>query len=288
MSSSVSVPEKTLEHWASQYVTYRYASKAALWWPTTGEDLELGWLPPKPGKSVRLELKTTTLSPSGSHAVKIDIRQLWKYQQLPQGHQPFYVFPCPFWEGELHKAASAAHRKVTELGFSRSGRRWWFAEWMVVLTAAQVANVFRPELRDYARTRRDATRTLVSFAPNDPTPRWHVAATPKPNPVPWRKFWTVLERCGYRDWPQLIRVPQKYFTSKHELFSYGYVLEMMQAAAEAGDYGQLVTLAPSENAFHVVPSFTTGLADDAEEITRVSENRPLGVHLDITALSWDT
>jgi hypothetical protein len=31
MPESVSVPEKTLEYWSSQYVTYLYHSWAALW-----------------------------------------------------------------------------------------------------------------------------------------------------------------------------------------------------------------------------------------------------------------
>ena len=42
MSWYVSVPEKTLEHWSSQYITYRFGTHAALWWPATGEDIEIG------------------------------------------------------------------------------------------------------------------------------------------------------------------------------------------------------------------------------------------------------
>jgi hypothetical protein len=41
MPQSVSVPEKTLEHWSSQYVMYRYQAKAALWWPTSREDIDV-------------------------------------------------------------------------------------------------------------------------------------------------------------------------------------------------------------------------------------------------------
>ena len=33
MTQNVSVPEKTLEHWASLCVAYRYRSLAAQWWP---------------------------------------------------------------------------------------------------------------------------------------------------------------------------------------------------------------------------------------------------------------
>jgi hypothetical protein len=47
---TVSIPEKTLEHWCSQYLTYRYNSLAALWWPTSGQDIDVRWLPLSPGK----------------------------------------------------------------------------------------------------------------------------------------------------------------------------------------------------------------------------------------------
>ncbi len=36
MTQNVSVPEKTLEHWASLCVAYRYQSLAAQWWPVNG------------------------------------------------------------------------------------------------------------------------------------------------------------------------------------------------------------------------------------------------------------
>jgi hypothetical protein len=42
MPPSVSVPEKTPEHWSSQYVMYRYCAQAA-----------------RPGKAVQIEPKTT-------------------------------------------------------------------------------------------------------------------------------------------------------------------------------------------------------------------------------------
>jgi hypothetical protein len=69
MPRSVSVPEKTLEHWSSQYLTYRYRSKAALWWPASREDINVRWLPNRPGKAVQLELKTTTVVNPGLHDV---------------------------------------------------------------------------------------------------------------------------------------------------------------------------------------------------------------------------
>jgi hypothetical protein len=113
MRKSVSVPEKTLEHWSSQYITYRYRSKAALWWPASGEDIKVGLLPARPGKIVQLELKTTTLIGPALHDVKIDLAQLREYLRRPLGHQPFYVFPRPDWGGTLQAEAIAEGHVVT-------------------------------------------------------------------------------------------------------------------------------------------------------------------------------
>ncbi len=69
-------PEKTLEHWSSQYVIYLYRSMAALWWPASGQDIDVRWLPARPGKAVQLELKTTTVVRPGVHDVMVDLGQL--------------------------------------------------------------------------------------------------------------------------------------------------------------------------------------------------------------------
>ncbi len=105
----VSLPEKTLEHWASIYLTYRYRSHAALWWPTFGEDIHVGYLSTNAGKAVQLELKTTTLSSNGAvHDVQIDLLQLANYRARPHHLRPFYVFPLPHWTGTLEAAATTA------------------------------------------------------------------------------------------------------------------------------------------------------------------------------------
>ena len=124
MTRSVSVPEKTLEHWSSQYVTYRYRSKAALWWPANGEDIDVRWLPTTPGKAVQLELKTTTPAGNWLHDVWTDLGQLWEYSKLPPGHQPFYAFPWPDWDGDLEACAIAEGLAVTELAFARTKPGW--------------------------------------------------------------------------------------------------------------------------------------------------------------------
>ncbi|MEV6283479.1 hypothetical protein [Kribbella sp. NPDC051770] len=140
---TVSVPEKTLEHWSSQYLNYRYRAKASLWWPAYGQDIDFGWLPRRPGKAVQLELKTTTVAGPMRHDVHIKLLQLWNYLCLPLSKQPFYAFPRPTWGGILAEAATKSGVVASTLAFQRSGPDWWFAEWMVVMSARDVARVLR-------------------------------------------------------------------------------------------------------------------------------------------------
>lgn len=210
----VSVPEKTLEHWLSQYVTYRYRSKAALWWPARGEDIDVRWLPGRPGKSVQLEVKTTKVRVRHRHDVLINLGQLWDYTRRPHGLQPFYVFPWPDWSGELATAARRAGLWVTELAFQRSGP-WWFGEWMVVMTTEEVAGVLKDQLAAHGSSRRkNADATLVSFDVSGTSPRvtWG-SATVVGVPTAWVEFWGVLEACGRPWWPQTFVIPEAYADS---------------------------------------------------------------------------
>jgi hypothetical protein len=88
-----------------------------------------------------LELKTTTPAGAGLQNVYVDIGQLWEYSQKRLGEQPFYAFPWPDWVRSLDAVARAQspRKEVTELAFRRSGSGWWFGDWMVVMTARQVA-----------------------------------------------------------------------------------------------------------------------------------------------------
>ncbi|WP_156409773.1 hypothetical protein [Nocardioides sp. Soil796] len=142
----------------------------------------------------------------------VDIGQLWEYLQRPFARQPYYVFPRPSWQGELRIAAQAAGVHEAEVAFSRSGAQWWFAEWMVVLTTAQVAAVLRAELAAWNRRDRGKKTVLVRF--HHPTHRhphwqtsWGTGATPAPAVTPWREFWSELELCGRPDWPQMVQIP---------------------------------------------------------------------------------
>jgi hypothetical protein len=219
MPGYVSVPEKTLEHWSSQYIISRFGTRAALWWPATGEDIKFGCLPARPGKAVQLELKTTTVSSTdpGSHEVQVDIGQLLAYRKLAPGHQPFYAFPWPDWHGKLEDHASAGGPAVTELAFRRSGRGWWFAHWMVVMTTQQVAEVLDAELKRHASTTRGVKKPLVRFRVESSRPGTNAKTEATwgpgknvvrpPEVVGWADFWPELARCGRDEWPQLIRLP---------------------------------------------------------------------------------
>ncbi len=202
---------------------YRYRSNAALWWPASGEDIDVQSLPQLPGKAVQLELKTTTPTSSGFHEVNVDLGQLWEYRQRPLGHQPFYVFPRPDWAGNLQAVAIAQGHAVTELAFSRSGRNWWFADWMVVLSAAEVAAVLRPELTAHNSRRRGPRERLVQFDSTKPTnPTWgprHSARADPKGLIGWLDFWSELEQCG-RVPPVPVRPANESQTSERPLSAF--------------------------------------------------------------------
>jgi hypothetical protein len=144
--------------------------------------------------------------------VNVDLGQLWEYSHKPLGRQPFYAFPWPDWDGNLAAVARAQQprKEVTELAFRRSGAQWWFAEWMVVLTTRQVADVLRRELNLHGQRTRDSWKRLVRFDTKNPANTvWGDPASPAASPevINWLGFWYELEQCGRDDWPQLIRLP---------------------------------------------------------------------------------
>lgn len=208
--ATVSVPEKTIEHWASIYVTYRFRSKASLWWPTQGEDIDVRALPGLPGKAVQLEVKTCVPGARGSQDIFVDLGQLWDYQHMTC--PPFYVFPWPNWSGNLEPAAVAAGLPVTELAYSRSGiGTWWCASWLRVLTTDQVAKVLSAELAAHGGSKRGNKKRLVRIHPTNGAPaEWGTPAHPAapPTMTRWRTFWDELTACGRSGWPQLLRLPQ--------------------------------------------------------------------------------
>jgi hypothetical protein len=262
VTQSVSVPEKTLEHWASQYIMYRYSAQASLWWPATGQDIDVDLLPTEPGKAVQLELKTATPSGTGLQCVYVDIGQLWEYSQKRLGQQPFYAFPWPDWAGRLDAVARAQRprKEVTELGFRRSGSGWWFGDWMVVMTTQQVADVLGPELAEHPYRKRGVPKPLVKIdvGQHPKNPVWGGPETQVADPevLRWSDFWSTLDQCGRDEWPQLIRLPrfivnrmQVAVSGSSGLYPRRLVAEMLRSASALDEQWDstpdLVTLEPT-------------------------------------------
>ena len=278
MTQNVSVPEKTLEHWASLCVAYRYRSLAAQWWPVNGVDIDLQALPAQPGKAIQLELKTITPAGPGRHKVNVDLGQLWEYSHKPLARQPFYAFPRPHWDGELAAAARADGQDATELAVQRSKTGWWFGDWMVVMTTQQVAGVLRQDLNSHRRRDRGVKRCLVQFDISDPRkPEWGdpASSVPPSEVLHWSQFWSELDECGRDEWPQLIRVPRlvlgRWRKSRHrdeeeELYPRQELVEIFlqseQLLAELqGRALELETLEPDGNGnFRVAPGYADNIA----------------------------
>lgn len=246
MSRYVSVPEKTLEHWTSQYINSRFSTRAALWWPVSGQDIDIGHLPARPGKAVQLELKTTTVTGPTRHEVLVDLVQLAEYRRRPPGRQPFYVFPWPDWRGKLEDDAAASGHPVSELAFSRSGPGWWFADWMVAMTPQQVAELLDAELKKHGSSKRRKKSSLVQFEVTAPGPgdERQTTATWGPgkiriDPPPviyWTDLWTKLQQCGQAGWPQLIRLPA-WMIKTGGSYSYDQIAGMLRNLPEELPFG---------------------------------------------------
>lgn len=292
MVQKVSVPEKTLEHWASLCVAYRYSSLAAQWWPVNGVDIDIQALPTQPGKAIQLELKTITPAGSGRHKVNVDLGQLWEYSRKPLARQPFYAFPRPHWDGELAAAARDDGQDATELAVQRSKTGWWFGDWMVVMTTQQVADVLRQDLNAYNRRDRGESRCLVQFDISDTDkPVWGdpASSSPPSEVLGWSQFWSQLDECGRDEWPQLIRVPRLVLgrwrrsrrrdeEEEEELYPRYALVEMFrqteQLLAEMqGRALELETLEPDGNGnLRVAPGYVDSVAgSEPGEDDRVSE-----------------
>lgn len=258
MTPAVSVPEKTLEHWSSLYLSYRYRSHAALWWPTRGEDIDLRALPGRPGKALQLELKTTTPTSRNVQDVLVDLGQLWDYSRKPLGRQPFYALPIPHWAQGLATASASSGVSPTELAYSRAGSKWWFAQWMVLLTTNQVASVLAPELAAHGCSTRNTSARLVRIDLAPRMPRrlaWGGGTTAPPAYIPWRDFWSQIDLCGQPMWPQLLRLPAG-LLGRQEDYSHQEVMAAARAVAgqeiQTRQPVQLVTLSPdSDGRFRV-------------------------------------
>lgn len=221
---TVSIPEKTLEHWASIYLTNRFPW-SKLWWPADGEDVAIGDLlrgASRSSPSARaclLELKTTTweplkTSPFGRHELKIDGAQLARYLYSPSRVPVYYVFPAPFWlspvspgvaapkpalGGSIGYAGSTSTRFRPEEWWRRLSEPEWFGNWLYVVRAESLWDRLSPRERYDSYIRRSRTgaggrlpvKVATNVARSDPDGpvgwTWKIGASL--TPVPWPDFW---------------------------------------------------------------------------------------------------
>jgi len=262
-SLTVALAEKTLEHWASQYILYRFRSQAAVWWPATGVDVDVQSLPHLPGKAVSLELKTTSYTrvKPDQHRVMVDLGQLWDYSNHPLCDQPFYAFPQPVWDGGLATVARKNGLHPSELAFSRNGRSsWWFAEWMVVMTTQEVAQVLKSKLMTHGSSTRGKKSLLVTFSVSAgrSTPEWASPRPPGWSPLGWKPFWDRVTACGGPTWPQRLVVERRYLEGGRTP-TYAQAVEAMRLSAVAANPGEPESLVclllqnQNQNQYEIVP-----------------------------------
>jgi hypothetical protein len=204
-----SIPEKTLEHWASIYLSNRFPN-GALWWPAVGEDV-LAELPrlaaSGPGKTLALELKSTEAD-GDDHVLEIDTHQLARYLNPPFGPPlpVYYVFPTPFWIGPLTSWAGTAPSAPP--GTTPAPPEWWrkcvgpawFGDWLYVMSARSLAAMLPPTWTAPRRRRTTAFRLNGSHLVGG-VPDWEslFSQTLTRRPIAWMQFWSDVKRCGPDD-----------------------------------------------------------------------------------------
>jgi hypothetical protein len=210
MAHRVSIPEKTLEHWASIYLANRFPH-ASLWWPVDGDDITVDLLRSLrgagPGKPLVLELKTTRWNPKkGTHELRIPSQQLIRYLRpvSPFGKPlpVYYSFPVPHWNGSLSPTPSGTMPTkpgITRLDppewWRRSADAEWFGWWFYVMPACDVAAALPTNWRS------KDDEQLFEF-PRQPDnsgryDRWPTnIRSLRSEPLLWRNFWSELSRCG--------------------------------------------------------------------------------------------
>jgi hypothetical protein len=204
-----SIPEKTLEHWTSIYLSNRFPN-GALWWPTFGEDV-LAELPrlaaSGPGKTLALELKTTEAR-GADHLLEIDTRQVASYLNPPAGPPlpVYYVFPTPQWTGPLTSHSGTA--PVVPTGLTAAPPEWWrrrvgrawFGDWLYVMSARSVAATL-PRHWNAPRGKRATLFTMNNSHLVGGVPAWASLLGPSLSrrPTSWTRLWKVVTRCGPDD-----------------------------------------------------------------------------------------
>lgn len=202
-----SIPEKTLEHWCSIHLSYRYRAKLRMWWPTAGEDIDVSGGPLVPGKRFWLELKTTEWNKTANrHDLSIDLDQLAAYGRNPV--PDFYVFPVPRWEGVLGKSPKplwAGKLDPSDLAYESHSFDKWFPHWLYVVPGSVLRGIVgglpsKPTTKPSSTSKRKSAKKPKNVLRIAEATRgkltWLIPA-PKPDEVLlWRDFWRKMETCG--------------------------------------------------------------------------------------------
>lgn len=193
-----SFPEKTLEHWCSIHLTYRYRAKLLMWWPAVTADIEITQPAGMWGKRFWLELKTTEWNGTKArHELRIDLAQLAAYGQQPI--PDYYVFPIPPWDGVLGDLSSyrwlATGRE--RLAYESWSGDHWFVHWTRVVPGWVLRQHLHAELAALAPGKKK--QLLIGTISNGVLRPVGTALQAAPQ-LPWRDFWAHMDSCGDDTW----------------------------------------------------------------------------------------
>ncbi|MFW0182652.1 hypothetical protein ACN082_04005 [Rothia sp. CCM 9417] len=241
MSLVATPPEKTLEHWTSSYLRYRYKSKVSLWWPSFGQDIELASPRNLPGKSLNLEIKTSYMD-SRFFKIKIRYSQLISYISWNSpSFEPYYVFPLPIWPGRIEDYARVNLKNKSEFSYSRSGSMW-YPNWAWVIHSRSLYNYLQKN--QSLISQKDDEKTLVKGTWNSTKNKYDLQWLPSRGPrnrptfqppsslVNLRDFLDKFEQCGGVGFPQAVHLPRFSLLEgvsiegvKEQMIKYGIILQ---------------------------------------------------------------
>lgn len=203
-----SIPEKTLEHWCSIHLTYRYRARLRMWWPTAGEDIDVSGGPLVPGKRFWLELKTTEWKKTAKrHDLSIDLDQLAAYGTHPV--PDFYVFPTPPWSGILGQAPKptwAGRLDPSDFAYQTHSGDKWFPNWLYVVPGATLRRIVsrlpaktprKPNAPKgkHKKTPKPKNSLRIAEISGDKL-TWLIPPPPPGEFLLWHDFWKKMESCG--------------------------------------------------------------------------------------------
>jgi hypothetical protein len=260
---SVSVPEKTLEHWLSIHLSYRYKAKASLWWPVSGEDISVADLPATPGKQFWLEVKTVTWKPKpGVHSLRINLWQLWKYGD--SAHNPacipdYYVFPIPPFDGHITDPGLAwlGGRGKSSIGYESKVGADWFARWTWVIPGAALRTRLASELATWSASGMDTKKTFEIATIAGGSIRW-TSGLAGIDRLLWHEFLDLTEACGKAGWGALLATPKHSQRKRSRASIKGTFLELKTRDTAARESGEK----PDQNAKQDMTYWTPGMKDE--------------------------